>query len=136
MVVDDTACEGGGGPLPSSVRPCRNATLAPGGADCYVGVGVSRNGPPVSDGADSVDHTGKVQLGLHVTCTTQAAWPCDSLRRYTPSPEAPVEASWTDPGRERTISVKGANPVTTSPETSAPASAGPEGSDSSTPDGS
>jgi hypothetical protein len=105
MVADDAPCKE---PdlLQHPFRPCPDATLSPGGPGCDAGVGVSRDGPPLSNGPDSVQHHGTLQLRLRVRCTSKAAQPCASLPdRYSPSPAAPIEVTWTDEGRDRTVSV-------------------------------
>ncbi len=132
MVVDDSRCRN---PelLLHPFRPCPGATLEPGGPGCDVGVGVSPDGPPLSAGGDNtVLHNGTIQLRLRTTCTSRAAEPCASLDdRYSPSAAAPVEVTWTDPGRVRTVAVEEApapeESETPSGEPSAEASEQPAG---------
>ncbi|MBB2947032.1 hypothetical protein FB565_006800 [Actinoplanes lutulentus] len=93
--------------LGHSFRSCDGATLQPGGTGCDSGVGVRPGGPPESDGGlKAVLYTGTLQLTLRATCTSRTGQPCASLpARFAPSAAAPVEVTWTDPGRTRSLLV-------------------------------
>ncbi|WP_433824420.1 hypothetical protein ACQP2E_19935 [Actinoplanes sp. CA-015351] len=93
--------------LGHSFRSCDGATLEPGGTGCDSGVGVRSGGPPESDGGlKAVQYSGTLQLTLRATCTSRAGQPCASLpARFAPSSATPVEVTWTDPGRTRSIVV-------------------------------
>ncbi|MBB2947031.1 hypothetical protein FB565_006799 [Actinoplanes lutulentus] len=114
IVVDDSECRIPS-LLPHPFRSCDDAVLEPGGPGCDTGIGLDPDGPPEASGPDAVQRDATIRLTLEATCTSREGPPCSSLDdSFSPTVTAPIEVSWTDGGRERTVFVREQQP---SPET-------------------
>ncbi|WP_433824419.1 hypothetical protein ACQP2E_19930 [Actinoplanes sp. CA-015351] len=105
IVVDDSECRSAD-LLQHPFRSCEDVVLEPGGPGCDTGIAVGPDGPPEVSGPDAVQRDATIRLRLEATCTSREGTPCSSLDdSHSPSAAAPIEVSWTDGGRERTVFV-------------------------------
>jgi hypothetical protein len=96
--------------FPASRACAPGQTLPPAGDGCYAGIRAKAGSAPA-------DYHGTVRLTLATRCTTGTVAPCsdDELRASPPSPQHPVDVTWTDDGKQACFRVEAPDPSASGP---------------------